>query len=51
MLRITLDMDDVLADTHGKLIEFALQRFEFNHLESDFRVHPLRESAASQADE
>lgn len=43
MLRITLDMDDVLADTHGKLIDFALDEFETTHVASDFRKHPLRE--------
>lgn len=43
MLRITLDMDDVLADTHGKLIDFALNEFESIHVADDFRQHPLRE--------
>ncbi len=43
MLRITLDMDDVLANTHGKLIDFALNEFKTTHSPGDFHQHPLRE--------
>lgn len=43
MLRITLDMDDVLADTYGKLIDYALNEFDTTHLPGDFRQQPLRE--------
>ena len=41
MKRITLDMDDVLADTHGKLIDIALNEFTTNHSRHDFQNHAL----------
>ncbi len=37
MLRITLDMDDVMADTNGKLIDYALNEFGPGHLYEDYR--------------
>ncbi len=43
MLRITLDMDDVLADTHGKLIEYVLNEFDTHYLYEDFRKTAFRE--------
>jgi len=43
MKRITLDMDDVLADTHGKLIDIALNEFTTNHTLHDFQNHALHE--------
>ena len=43
MKRITLDMDDVLVDTHGKLINIALNEFNTNHTFQDFQSHALHE--------
>lgn len=43
MKRITLDMDDVLADTEGKLIDFALQEFKTTHSHHEFRQKPMHE--------
>ena len=43
MKRITLDMDDVLADTEGKLIDFALQEFKTTHSRHEFRQKPMHE--------
>ncbi|GHB81952.1 5' nucleotidase, NT5C type [Persicitalea jodogahamensis] len=43
MLRITLDMDDVLADTHGKLIDYVLNEFDTHYLYEDFRKTPIKE--------
>lgn len=41
MKRITLDMDDVLANTHGKLIDIALNEFTMNHSRPDFQKQAL----------
>jgi 5'-nucleotidase len=41
MKRITLDMDDVLADTHGKLIDIALNEFATIHSPQDFQQQAL----------
>lgn len=43
MKRITLDMDDVLADTEGKLIDFALREFTTTHSRQDFLQKPMHE--------
>jgi 5'-nucleotidase len=43
MLRLTLDMDDVLADTHEKLVSVVLNDFPTNFTEEDFKLAPLRE--------
>jgi 5'-nucleotidase len=43
MLRLTLDMDDVMADTHEKLINIVLNDFETAWTEKDLRSKALRE--------
>jgi len=43
MLRLTLDMDDVLADTHEKLADIVLTEFDTTLNKEDFKVKPLRE--------
>lgn len=43
MVRITLDMDDVLADTNGKLIDIAMNEFDTNHSREDFRKKSFKE--------
>jgi 5'-nucleotidase len=43
MVRITLGMDDVLADTHGKLINIVLSEFAGSYTREDFAQKPLRE--------
>ncbi|TDB67143.1 5' nucleotidase, NT5C type [Arundinibacter roseus] len=43
MVRITLDMDDVLADTYGKLVDFALTDFNTYHSREDFYTKSLKE--------
>lgn len=42
MLRITLDMDDVLADTHGKLVGIILKEFDTSLTEKDLNSASLR---------
>lgn len=42
MLRIALDMDDVLADTHGKLVEIVLREFETSLTKQDLHRAPIR---------
>lgn len=42
MLRITLDMDDVLADTHGKLVDVILNEFDTTLTREDLNSAPLR---------
>jgi 5'-nucleotidase len=43
MVRITLDMDDVLADTNGKLIDIVLNEFNTMHRREEFYQHSFRE--------
>lgn len=43
MLRLTLDMDDVLADTHEKLVSTVLKDFNTALSAKDFEGKPLRE--------
>lgn len=43
MVRITLDMDDVMADTNGKLIDIILNEFPTNHSAEDFRKKSFKE--------
>jgi 5'-nucleotidase len=43
MLRLTLDMDDVLADTHGRLVEIILNDFSTTLDEKDLHSKALRE--------
>jgi 5'-nucleotidase len=43
MLRLTLDMDDVLADTHKKLVRTILDDFSTNFSEEDLHSKALRE--------
>ncbi|KAA6436949.1 5'(3')-deoxyribonucleotidase [Dyadobacter flavalbus] len=43
MLRLTLDMDDVLADTHEKLVEIILNDFATIRTEKELKSKPLRE--------
>jgi 5'-nucleotidase len=43
MKRITLDMDDVLADTHGKLIDIALNEFATHYSRHDFQKQALQD--------
>jgi 5'-nucleotidase len=43
MLRLTLDMDDVLADTHGRLVEIILNDFSTTLDEKDLHSRALRE--------
>jgi 5'(3')-deoxyribonucleotidase len=43
MVRITLDMDDVMADTNGKLIDIVLNEFNTNHSREDFRKKSFKE--------
>jgi 5'-nucleotidase len=43
MLRLTLDMDDVLANTHEKLIEIVLSDFDTPLTEKDLNSKALRE--------
>jgi len=42
MLRIALDMDDVLADTHGKLVKIILKDFDTSLTEKDLNGASLR---------
>ncbi len=42
MLRIALDMDDVLADTHGRLVEIILRDFDTSLTEKDLNGASLR---------
>jgi len=43
MLRLTLDMDDVMADTHKKLVSIILKDFNTTLFEKDFEATPIRE--------
>ncbi|WP_225865887.1 5' nucleotidase, NT5C type [Dyadobacter aurulentus] len=43
MLRLTLDMDDVLANTHEKLVNVVLNDFDTNYTEKDLLPRALRE--------
>ncbi|MDQ6482323.1 5' nucleotidase, NT5C type [Dyadobacter sp. LHD-138] len=43
MLRLTLDMDDVMADTHEKLVSIVLNDFQSTLDKKDFEVKSLRE--------
>lgn len=43
MVRITLDMDDVMADTNGKLINIVLNEFGTYHSWEDFQTKTFRE--------
>ncbi len=43
MLRLTLDMDDVMADTHSKLVDIVLNEFTTTLDEKDLRAKGLRE--------
>lgn len=43
MLRITLTLDDVLADSYSKLIDMALTEFETIHTRQEFLSRPMRE--------
>ncbi|CAG5068926.1 Putative 5'(3')-deoxyribonucleotidase [Dyadobacter sp. CECT 9623] len=43
MLRLTLDMDDVLANTHEKLVNVVLNDFDTNFTEKDLMSKALRE--------
>ncbi|GAB2771621.1 5'-3'-deoxyribonucleotidase [Rhabdobacter roseus] len=43
MLRLTLDMDDVMANTHEKLVDIVLNEFDTIYSEPDFATRPLRE--------
>lgn len=42
MLRLTLDMDDVLADTHEKLIDIVLNEFDTVYSREDFLQDSFR---------
>ncbi len=42
MLRLTLDMDDVLADTHEKLIDIVLNEFDTIYSREDLMKDSLR---------
>ncbi|GAA4441592.1 5'-3'-deoxyribonucleotidase [Ravibacter arvi] len=42
MLRIALDMDDVLADTHGKLVQIILEDFETSLTEKELNNASLK---------
>jgi 5'-nucleotidase len=42
MMRIALDMDDVLADTHGKLADIILKEFDTSLTRQDLDNAPLR---------
>lgn len=42
MLRITLDLDDVLADTHGKMVDIILNDFDTTLTREDLNRAPLR---------
>ena len=48
MKRITLDMDDVLADTEGKLIDFALREFTPHRSRHDYRQQPMHQLLHAQ---
>ncbi|MCE7068447.1 5' nucleotidase, NT5C type [Dyadobacter sp. CY326] len=43
MLRLTLDMDDVMADTHRKLVNVVLNDFATTYTEKDLYAKGLRE--------
>jgi 5'-nucleotidase len=43
MLRLTLDMDDVLANTHEKLISVILNDFPTNLMEKDLKAGALKD--------
>ena len=43
MLRLTLDMDDVMADTHEKLVGIVLKDFNTTLFKKDFESAPMRE--------
>jgi 5'-nucleotidase len=43
MLRLTLDMDDVLADTHEKIIQVILNDFSTALTEKDMQNNPLKD--------
>lgn len=43
MLRLTLDMDDVLANTHEKLVNIVLNDFATIRTEKELNSRPLRE--------
>ena len=43
MLRLTLDMDDVLADTHEKLASIVLKDFDTTLTQKDFDTKSLKE--------
>lgn len=43
MLRLTLDMDDVLANTHEKLVNVIVNDFDTNYTEKDLLPRALRE--------
>jgi 5'-nucleotidase len=43
MLRLTLDMDDVMADTHEKLVSIVLNDFDTTLSTKDFDTKSLRE--------
>jgi 5'-nucleotidase len=43
MLRITLDMDDVMADTHAKLVSIILNDFSTQLTEKDFQTRAIKE--------
>jgi 5'-nucleotidase len=43
MLRLTLDMDDVLANTHERLVDIILNDFSTTLTEKDLRSKALRE--------
>lgn len=43
MLRLTLDMDDVMASTHEKLVDIALNEFETIYNREDFFNQSLQE--------
>ena len=42
MLRLTLDMDDVLANTHEKLIQIVLNDFSTTLTEQDLKTNALK---------
>lgn len=42
MLRIALDMDDVLADTHGKLTDIILKDFDTSLTREELNSAPVR---------
>lgn len=43
MLKLTLDMDDVLANTHEKLVKIILNDFKTNLTENDFKNKALKD--------